>query len=98
MSNPKRSIEHNVQSEHDLSSHHADRSADFDHELYMYDPPRPSRKRVTGIHPDIRTTQIDESGILPPPQFDEPEEDVPREQENESGDRPEEIIEDAYDE
>lgn len=82
----------------DLHTHGLDSMADFDHELHMGEPPRPNPKRVTGVHRDIRTTQIDEGVILPPPFYDEPVEDVPGEQENASGDRPEEITEDAYDE
>ncbi len=74
-----------------------DHIADFDHELQVWEPSRPNPKRVTGIHRDIRTTQIDEGIVLPPPFYDEPAEEVPGEQENASGDRPEEITEDAYD-
>lgn len=86
-------------SEHnDLPERRLDTMADFDHDLHLWDPPRPNPKRVTGIHRDIRTTQIDEGIFLPPPFYDEPPEAVPGEQENASGDRPEEITEDAYDE
>lgn len=75
-----------------------DVNAIYDRDFDRWDPPQPSRKRVTGIHRDIRTTQIDDDRIgLPSPYFDEPAEDVPGEQENDTGDRPDEITEDAYD-